>query len=79
MFKNLINWYNLKNKKKEKKQIGFGFEEPKEDNKLEHVHETFSIWCASTSKGDEVEGHEERFDEGARNKEIFTRRAEMKG
>ena len=80
MFKKLMSLFS--SKKEQKKSIGFNTEEPKEDDKFykfNYVHETFSIWCASTSKGGEVEGHEVRFDEGARTKEIFARRAEIQG
>ena len=65
-------------KKEKKKSIGFDFEEPNEDYKFSHVHETFCMWCESTSIGEECEGHEVRYDEGARNKHIFVKRAEMK-
>jgi len=79
MFKKLISFFATK-PVKPKKVIGFNTDEVEnEDDKFEHVHETFSIWCASSSKGEGGEGHQIRFDEGARNKHIFVRRAEIKG
>lgn len=77
MFKKLMSLFS--SKRESKKSIGFGFEEPNEDYKFSHVHESFSMWCESTSLGEDCEeGHKERFNEGARNKHIFVKRAEMK-
>ncbi len=77
MFEKLSKWFSKRSKKKSKKTIGFNIDES-EDYKFSHVHETFCMWCESTSIGEECEGHEVKYDEGARNIQIFVKKAEKK-
>lgn len=76
MFKKLMSLFAPK--KEQKKSIGFSTDEVKEDDKFYNVHETFCIWCAYMSKEEGVDGHKGRYAEGARNKNIFVKRAEIK-
>lgn len=59
------------------------YSEPIEPNKsidkYDSILESYTMWCINNQNDYQPEGHIKWFDEGARTKKIFVKRAEIKG
>lgn len=77
MFKKLLNFLKF-DKLKDKEYIK-PIESNKSVDKYDSILESYTMWCINNQNNSQPEGHIKRFDEGARTKKIFAKRAEKKG
>lgn len=77
MFKKLFNFLKF-DKLKDKEYIKL-IESDKSMDKYDSILESYTMWCINNQNDSQPKGHITRFDEGARTKKIFAKRAEIKG